>query len=121
MAAPISSDLRARVVAAWEAGEGTQRQIAERFRVGEASVRRWVARKRRTGSLEPSEPDRSGIFRWVDTEGEQLLTELVAKYPDATEEELTTHFRTATGLRPSRSTVHRGLKRLGYTRKKSRS
>ena len=37
MPAPISQDLRNRVVAALEAGEGTQVELALRFAIGEAS------------------------------------------------------------------------------------
>lgn len=42
MGAPISTDLRTRVVAAYKAGRGTYREIAELFGVGEASVDRWL-------------------------------------------------------------------------------
>lgn len=60
MGKSLSNDLRQRVVEAYERGEGTQPQIAERFGVGEASVRRWVALKRKTGGLEPKVADRYG-------------------------------------------------------------
>ena len=46
-------ELRARVVQAYESGEGSYPMIAERFAVGEASVKRWVRLHRRRGDLLP--------------------------------------------------------------------
>lgn len=121
MPVPISTDLRARVVASWEAGEGTQQEVADRFKVGVASVRRWVARQRRTGSLEPTSPDRSQQERLVDDAGAVVLADLVSAHSDATEEELADMYAEETGKVASRSTINRELKRLGLTRKKRRS
>jgi transposase len=42
---------RQKVVNPYEVGEGSYREIGERFGVGEASVNRWVALERKTGSL----------------------------------------------------------------------
>ena len=53
MPAPLSIDLRQRIIKAYEAGGVTQQQVAERFDVGIASVVRLLARKRATGGLEP--------------------------------------------------------------------
>jgi len=121
MPAPISPDLRARAVEAWEGGEGTQRGLAKRFKVGESSIGRWVGLKRDTGSVEPVRPARVGRARLIDEAGTAVLAELVAMHSDATEEELTDLYAERTGQNPSRSTIHRALKRLGYTRKKSAS
>jgi transposase len=49
-----SMDLRERVVAAVDAGL-TQRQAAERFEVSLRTVERYLSRRRRTGSLAPTE------------------------------------------------------------------
>src|SRR5215472_5612524 len=48
-----SIDLRERVVAACDRGEGTREQIARRFRVSVAWVYRLLARRRDTGSIAP--------------------------------------------------------------------
>ena len=53
MSDALAVDLRVRVISAWERGWGTQKEVARRFGVGVASVVRWVALKRETGSLQP--------------------------------------------------------------------
>ena len=49
-------DLRERVVGAFDGGDLTDEQVAEIFRVGEATVHRWKRLKRETGSLVPPPP-----------------------------------------------------------------
>ncbi len=41
MPRPYSADLRERVLAAWEQGEGTAAELAHRFRVSKARVTHW--------------------------------------------------------------------------------
>ena len=48
---PYAFDLRARAVAAFEAGEGTYAEIAEEFVVHSRTLQKWVRRKRLTGSV----------------------------------------------------------------------
>ena len=50
---PYSMDLRERVAAAIDAGEGSQRQVAKRFRVSVSFVTRLVQRRRDAGALAP--------------------------------------------------------------------
>src|SRR5271165_5191197 len=50
---PYSMDLRERVAAAIDAGEGSQRQVAKRFRVSVSFVTRLVQRRRDSGTLAP--------------------------------------------------------------------
>src|SRR3954468_12420606 len=45
-----STDLRERVLAACEAGEGSQARIAERYRVGERTLSAWLRAARRWGA-----------------------------------------------------------------------
>jgi transposase len=44
-----SADLRERVLAAYEAGEGSQAEVAGRFRVGERTLSRWLQAARTEG------------------------------------------------------------------------
>ena len=44
---PVS--FRTRVVDAYESGEGSYATLAQRFVVGTATVKRWVAQRRREG------------------------------------------------------------------------
>ena len=53
MAEAYSVELRDRVVRAYEAGEGTHAEIAERFALGEATVKRWVWLQRKKGDVSP--------------------------------------------------------------------
>ena len=50
---PYSMDLRERVAAAIDAGEGSQRQVAKRFRVSVSFVTRLVQRRRDASPLAP--------------------------------------------------------------------
>jgi transposase len=114
----ISPDLRHRIVAAYERGEGSQRQIAERFAVGEATVERLVRLKRETGTLDPK-PHAGG---WTPALTEADRPNLLAAFerePDLRQQDLAERL-TAEGRRISRSAVGRALKRLGITRKKRR-
>ncbi|MBZ4336759.1 helix-turn-helix domain-containing protein [Corallococcus coralloides] len=114
-----SLDLRERVIAAWQQGEGKS-AIAQRFMLGYATVRRYIARFEASGSCRPR-PHGGGARRKVDAEGEALLRRLVGERPDATDEELarlyTQHAQCAVG----HATVNRVLHRMGLTRKKSHS
>lgn len=53
MTQPLSTDLRARVVAAVERDGLSRRQAAARFDVGVSTVIKWVRRFRETGSVAP--------------------------------------------------------------------
>ena len=71
MPSPYSKDLRERVVAAYESGAGDQVEVAHRFSVGEATVRRWWALKRKSGSVAPKTPAASRPYRRaLDADGE---------------------------------------------------
>ena len=48
-----STDLRERVVAACDAGDATREQIADRFSVSVAWIRKLIRQRRETGSIEP--------------------------------------------------------------------
>src|SRR4030067_606184 len=54
---PYSMDLRERVVGACDAREGSREQIAKRFGVSTASIRRLLQRRRATGSNAPPPPN----------------------------------------------------------------
>lgn len=114
MPAPISMDLRVRIFEARQAGESTA-EVAERFDVCPAFVRRLLQRHRQTGTLARSSARRGPRPRL--TGHEDRLRELVARQPDLTPAEIRDRF----GWRVSALTVWRMLRRLGLTFKKSRS
>jgi transposase len=108
-----SKDLRERVAAAVDHGEGSQREIARRFRVSLTFVFRLLRRRRDAGTLDPK-PHGGGPPRALDSDQLQRLAELIRKQPDATLEQL----REQGGFRCSLTTLWRALRRLGLTRKK---
>lgn len=113
---PYSMDLRKRVVAACDAGDGSREAIGRRFGVSTAWIRRLLQRRRETGSIAPS-PQRAGRKRGLDDGQMKKLQVWVGKHPDATLAEI----KSGMALSLSISAIDRALKRLGLTLKKSRS
>lgn len=118
MAAPISKDLRLRVVAAYHAGRGTYEQIAELFGIGGASVSRWLRLERETRDLEP-EPHGGGFPARIPEAEYGTLKALVAEKPDRTVVELCDEWRRRYGTSLSRSAMQRTLAKAGFTWKKN--
>ena len=114
MPATISMDLRVRIFEARQAGE-TASEIAERFEVSTALVRRLMQRRRQTGSLAPSDAPR-GPKQKLAEQADQLR-QLNVQQPDLTPAEI----RQRLGLTVSLLTIWRMLRRLGLTFKKSPS
>jgi transposase len=110
-----STDLRERVVAACDAGGATREQIAARFSVSVVWIRKLLRRRRETGSIEPK-PRGGGRAPAFDDEAAGRLRRAVRADNGATLGELAR----AAGVACCASAVHRALKRLGITRKKSR-
>jgi transposase len=110
---PYSQDLRQRIVDTIQRGDGTIRQVAERFLVSLSLVTRLLRLYRSTGSVEPR-PHGGGNPAVLTPEDLQRLRELIGQRPDATLEECRTHLGTSCSL----MTLSRALSRLGLPRKK---
>ena len=110
-----SSDLRERVVAACDAGDTTRELVAARFSVSVTWIRKLIRQRRETGSIAPK-PHGGGRASAFDPEAGRRLREAVRADDDATLRELAE----AAGVACCASAVHRALRRLGITRKKSR-
>lgn len=110
----ISLDLRKRVIADSDAGMKTS-EVASKYGVSTAWVRRLKQRRRETGSIEAL-PWNAGRPLSITGKQEERLKKLIDKYPDATIDEL--HKRSR--LRCCRSTIHETMRRLGLSFKKSR-
>lgn len=113
-----STDLRERALAAYETGEGSQAEIAGRFRVGERTLSRWLVALRAEGRRGPRVPARK---RAPVGGAAAVLAELVAEQSDATLAEYAERLVARAGVRRSLASVCRALKRLGLARKKRRS
>jgi transposase len=111
-----SMDLRERVVAAYDDGEGSQAELASRFRVSISGIGKLLRRRRQTGSIAPK-PHSGGRLPAVGGEAADRLRAAVQADPDATLAEL----RGTVGVACSVPAVHRAPSRMGITRKKSRS
>jgi len=114
MPAPISMDLRVRIVEARQAGESIV-EVAERFAVCPAFVKRLMQRFRQTGSLAPKSGPRGPkplLAPYVER-----IRQLAAEEPDLTPAEI----KQRLGLAAAPLTVWKMLRRLGLTFKKSRS
>ena len=113
-----STDLRERALAAYEAGEGRQSEVARRYRVGERTLSTWLRIAREEGRRAPK-PRRGGR---PPVGGErEALAGLVAERNDATLAEYADRLAERTGVRRSPSALCRALKALGLARKKRRS
>jgi len=107
----ISDDLRLRIHEAYQAGESSA-EVAERFAVSSAFVRRLEQRFRLTGSLAPRPHGGGRPAALVGRDDE--LRRAVRDDPDATPAE----HRDRRQLPVARVTVWRALRRLRLTRKK---
>ena len=116
MPGPLSTDLRARIVAAFDAGGLTYDDVAARFRVGRASVSRFLRAKRERGSVE-AKPRGGGRPRQIDATGETILRQLLRERSDATLTELAEQL-TARGVPATDDGVFGALRRMGISRKK---
>lgn len=115
----VSADLRCRAVAAYLAGDGSVRVLAARFAVGHASLSRWIALHRATGSVEPR-PHGGGPPLRVTPDGEALLRAWIADDPSTPQHVMAARLAEAGQPAVCQQTVGRTLARMGYTRKKSR-
>ena len=118
MAAPLSKDLRERIVNAYEQKEGGYKKLAKIFKVGVCSVRRFVALKKATNSISPK-PHASGPQPKITNAQTSLLKMIIAEKPDRTLPEITVEWNKRNGTNVHRSSVSRALLRAGITLKKN--
>jgi putative transposase len=117
MTAPLSQDLRRRLVRAVEEGSSA-REAAARFEVSASAAIKLVRRVRATGSTEPA---KIGGYRKALLAGhEDLLRELTTTRKGITLAEIRDEL-VGRGIEPgSLTTIWSTLRRLGLSHKKSR-
>jgi len=112
----LSLDLRERIVSAYDRGDGTRLQIAERYNVSEGMVKKLLQQRRATGDLRAKHGN-SGRRAVITSEHEEQLRRLVKQQPDMTLEEL----RDALSLDVTPQAIFYALERLALPLKKRRS
>lgn len=111
-----SLDLRARIVAAVEAGEAHP-AVARRFGVAVATVGNYLRLRRATGGLAPR--PRQGARPEIGPARYPALRAQVQAAPDATLSQHCTTWAETEGQVVSVSTMGRTIARLGWTYKKN--
>jgi transposase len=114
---PYSQDLRERVIAALEAGDGTQAEIAERFSVSKSTVEKWWYHWQATESCAALPPGH-GPARTLQA-CEAVIRAEIEQQPDVTLAELCERVTAKCTVSVSRSAMGRTVQLLNLPRKKS--
>lgn len=112
----LSEDLRERIVAAYDAKEGTREEVAKRFKVSLGMVKKLLGQRVRTGDLRARHGYSGRKARLMPEHGQELKA-LIAREPDLTLAEI----REKAGLACTLPAIHQVLAKLGLTYKKRRS
>jgi transposase len=113
-----SPDLCAKIVRAYDEGQGSQRQLARQFRVSLAFIQKMRRRQRATG--EPAATRHTGGRQpLLDPAALALVTRLIHEQNDLTLSELCERVSDERSVRVSIPTMYRALRRLGLPHKKS--
>ncbi len=112
----LSLDLRERIVAAYDAKEGTREEVARRFRVSLGMVKKLLQQRRRTGDI-GHRHGHSGRKARVLPEYRDRLATLVSAQPDLTLAQIKAELAMPCTI----TAVHHALGALGLTYKKRRS
>ena len=117
MPVSYSGDLRRRVIIAWEGKEGSQPQLAERFKVSLSFVRNLLRHYRQNGQIEAK---RRGGYQKPTIQNEHLsiIQSLVEEKNDLLLRELCDRYQERTGISVSITTMHRAVEKLGLRCKK---
>lgn len=119
MTAPLSLDLRERLIAAVDGGQSC-RSAAKRFGVAPSTAIKWVALWRRDGHVQPKPMGGDRHSHRMEVHAPEIL-DLIETTPDLTLAEIAAHLESRHGLRVAVSTVWRLLARHGLSVKKNRA
>ena len=115
MAKTIPVEVRERIIEASDQGH-TREEIADRYNIGTASVTRFLARRRKTGSLSPSpRPGRTPI---LDDRADARIRGWIEEKSDLTLRELKERLETV-GYSVGLTAVFARLRSLGLSVKKN--
>jgi len=113
-----SLDLRERVIGARQEGK-SQAWIAQTFKISVSSVKRYIERFERTGTVQATQQSRQQPV--IHDGYRTAIDSLVQRLADATLEEYCQAWERESGQRVSIQTMSRTLMRFGWPRKKRQS
>jgi len=111
----LSIDLRERIIAAYDHGDCTRQQVAERYNVSLGMVKKLLQQRKQTGDI-AARHHFSGAKPKIDIDCQKRLSSLVQKHPDMTLGEL----RDALDISCTPQAIHYALERMGLPLKKRR-
>ena len=111
------TELRSRVLEAYQRGEGSMRQLAKRFKVSFQLVCQLLKRFRQTGRMVP-QPAGGGNRSIIDPAGEKMLRRWLGEPSDLTLWQLGASSEEHRGVTVSISAMSRARRRMGISRKK---
>jgi transposase len=109
----ISVDLRERVLASYDEGEGTREEVASRFRVSLGMVKKLLQQRRRIGEI-GAQHHLAGRKPMIEVHHQKELSKLLEAKVDMT----LVQMRMALGLNCSLQAIHAVLDKMGLTYKK---
>jgi transposase len=112
-----SIDLRERVLGALDAGV-SRADVVRTFQVSHSTLKRWLIRRATTNSLD--QDPRPGQTPRITDAHEAALRAQLQRHPDATLAEHASLWNAEHDMTLSQWTLGRSIRRLKWTRKKSR-
>ena len=109
----LSVDLRERILASYDAREGTREETANRYRVSLGMVKKLLQQRRKTGDIRPRHHYSGRKPKILDAH-RRRMRDLLSLQPDMTLAEL----RQATALSCSLPAIHYALVAMNLTYKK---
>jgi transposase len=112
-----SLDLRKKVLNAWQNKEGSQRELAKRFKVSLSFIRDLSRRYKETGELTPKRQGGDRRSKLKEKE-QELVKKIVEQKNDIYLEEIQKTIQEQTGINVSVSSLCRTLQKMQLRRKK---
>ena len=114
-----SQDLRDKMLAALDRGMPRKEAVGA-FGVSPATLKRWLRRRRETGSVVPKRRRRMRLRIGASADERRALWRQLEEHPEATLEEHRELWEHERGVRVSVATMSRAIRRLGWTYKQRR-
>lgn len=118
MPAAYSVDLRQRILDAYEAKEGSQRELAKRFKVSLSFVRDLMRHYREQKTVQPK-PHGGGAVAKLGVAEQSLIAQWLQQQPDLLLRELCERIEQERSIKVGISTMWRTLEQMGISIKKN--